>query len=273
MINLDNLIMPFDIEKPEVDVIIKRTENRMKSYIISMTNHHESTVATRRLLQSISMTKSNLQPFIFPAITPDTLDETIIQLFGKSVVPNVEWTYPKTEEENRYDIKSGLKLSYYPTKDIRKRISCTLSHYSLWLHCYQIEEPILILEHDSFFTKRFDYKDIKSRFTGDILGINDPLGATRRASIFSAKIRGKDDEKIHVSETPWVDDNMVPQGIAGNSAYIIKPEGAAKLISLTAEHGLWPNDAIMCKQLMPGKLQHIFPPYTKVTGMKSTTSL
>lgn len=264
--------MPLDIVKPEINVVAKRTENRMKSYIISMVNHHESTVSTRRLLQSIETTKSNLQPFIFPAITPQNLDETIVQLFGKSVAPNIEWTYPTTAEENRYDIKSGLQLSYYPTKDIRKRISCTLSHYSLWLHCYQIEEPILILEHDAFFTKKFDYANIKARFTGDILGINDPMGATRRATSFSEKVSG-DSQKIKVSETPWIDDRMVPQGIAGNSAYIIKPEGAAKLISLTAEHGLWPNDAIMCKQLMPGKLQHIHPYYTKVTGLKSTTSL
>jgi GR25 family glycosyltransferase involved in LPS biosynthesis len=264
--------MPFDIERPEIDVVTKRTENRMKTYIISMMNHHESTVSTRRLLGSINSTKSNLQAFVFPAITPETLDESIVQLFGKSVVPNIDWTYPKTEEENRYDIRSGLQLSYYPTKDLRKRIACTLSHYSLWLHCYQIEEPIMILEHDAFFTKRFDYKDVKVKFTGDILGINDPVGSTRRATIFKDKISGTD-ERIKVSETPWIDDRMVPQGLAGNSAYIIKPEGAAKLISLTAEHGLWPNDAIMCKQLLPGKLQHVYPFYTKVTGLKSTTSL
>lgn len=273
--------MPLEIEPPTLETVTERTKYRMKAYIISMVNNHDSTVGARKVIQSINLSKSNIQPFIFPAVTPDTLDETHKQLFGKSAVPNISWTYPTKESENRYDIRTGLQLSYYPTKDIRKRIACTLSHYSLWLHCYQIDEPIMILEHDASFIREFDYSKLQGKFTGDILGLNNPIGATRRASKFDEIVRKKYSDRwdklkkypiVDVMETPWIDNQMVPQGLAGNSAYIIKPEGAAALIALTAENGLWPNDAIMCKQLMPGKLQVAYPYYTKVTGMKSTTS-
>ena len=282
MNDLDEIIrwMPYQTEKPTLESVLERTKYRMKAYIISMINNHDSTVGARKILQSIKNTDSNIQPFVFPAVTPDNLESVKKALFGKSVVPNIQWTYPVTEADNRYDIRTGLQLSAYPTADIRKRISCTMSHYSLWLHCYQIDEPIMILEHDAVFTRTFNYKNIANKFTGDILGLNNPIGATRKASVFDKILKEKyaeanksAKETLVVTETPWIDDHMVPQGIAGNSAYIIKPEGAAKLISLTAENGLWPNDAIMCKQLMPRKLQVCYPYFTKVQGTPSTTSL
>ena len=43
-----------------VDGVMKRTQDTMKAYIISMLNDHDSTVATRRLLRSIESTKSNI---------------------------------------------------------------------------------------------------------------------------------------------------------------------------------------------------------------------
>lgn len=36
-------------------------------------------------------------------------------------------------------------------------ISCALSHISLWAHCVTINQPIVILEHDAVFDKKFDY--------------------------------------------------------------------------------------------------------------------
>jgi GR25 family glycosyltransferase involved in LPS biosynthesis len=63
----------------------------------------------------------------------------------------------------------------------------------------------------------------------------------------------------------------VPQGLAGNSAYIIKPKGAEELIMAVEKYGAWPNDAIMCKQLIPNMgVTRRF--YTKVQGLPSTTT-
>ena len=72
--------------------------------------------------------------------------------------------------------------------------------------------------------------------------------------------------------TPYVDEDMkVPQGLAGNSAYFIKPEGAEQMISLVYKYGMWPNDALMCRQLVNG-LGVTRKFYTKVQGLKSTTT-
>jgi GR25 family glycosyltransferase involved in LPS biosynthesis len=69
-----------------------------------------------------------------------------------------------------------------------------------------------------------------------------------------------------------IDEEHIPQGIAGNSAYIMKPSGAKKMLDLVAQFGLWPNDAIMCRQLVPtlGVTKTFF---TGVQGLPSTTTL
>jgi hypothetical protein len=71
--------------------------------------------------------------------------------------------------------------------------------------------------------------------------------------------------------SPWIDKPVVPQGLAGNSAYIIKPAGAKQMLDLVNEFGLWPNDAIMCRQLVP-KLGVTRKFYTTRQNIKSTTT-
>ena len=62
----------------------------------------------------------------------------------------------------------------------------------------------------------------------------------------------------------------MPQGLAGNSAYIIKPAGAKSILDAAREHGLWPNDALMCKQII-SNLGVTKTYYTRVQGLPSTT--
>ena len=38
----------------------------------------------------------------------------------------------------------------------RGEVACALSHISLWAHCAVIDQPIVILEHDSVMVKRFE---------------------------------------------------------------------------------------------------------------------
>ena len=148
-------------------------------------------------------------------------------------------------------------------KNIKAKVACTLSHKRLWERCIELNEPIMILEHDTIFTRFFEPFD----FEGDILGLNDPRGATRKSNVFHDRVSAKEG----VSDCPMVDYQNVPQGLAGNSAYIIKPSGAKHLLNLIDEYGFWPNDAIMCNQLCPNMLKVVYPYYTKVQGMKSTT--
>lgn len=50
---------------------------------------------------------------------------------------------------------SAIKITdHYLT---RGEVACALSHISLWLHCVSIDQPIVILEHDSVMIQKFDH--------------------------------------------------------------------------------------------------------------------
>ena len=75
-----------------------------------------------------------------------------------------------------------------------------------------------------------------------------------------------------IQDVPYVDESKdYPQGLAGNSAYIMTPKTAEQLLIKTKEIGMWPNDAIMCKQLCPW-IKCYKPYLTECQGIKSTTS-
>ena len=243
--------------------------NQTKAFIITMMNNHASTVAARKCLQSIKNTSSKINPFIIDATTPEVLNDHLKQ-FG---LTTADWSYPKSPAETRRDLNTGLTITGYRSDDLTKVISCLVSHMRLWRLCHEMNEAIIVLEHDALFTRSFDIEDIVKQFNGSILGLNDPRGATRKSSVYHTKLRHgvKPDQTIY--DIPWVDDDqLTPQGIAGNSAYLVTPTGAAKLLAKVREIGMWPNDALMCKQFFLG-LKQVFPYYTQVQGLKSTTTL
>jgi len=231
----------------------------MKAYSIVMSGHKGSELGFGRLQQTWRATKQSFSLEKFTAITPDNVNA----LMGSY---NIKWNYPWDKPE--LDFASGLVKNPYPTKNPKSRIACALSHYTLWKKCHDEGEPILVLEHDAVFTKTLDYEfTLESKY--DIIGINDPRGATRRARDYSIAVEKNIDI---IQRPPVIDDMKVPQGIAGNSAYIIKPRGAKKMLDLVNEYGLWPNDAIMCQQLV-STLGITKDYYTGVQGLTSTTSL
>jgi GR25 family glycosyltransferase involved in LPS biosynthesis len=177
----------------------------------------------------------------------------------------VRWNYPWVGKEQC--LQTGLLKAAYKTDNPKARVACALSHYLLWKRCVSIDEPIMILEHDAKFVEKIDFDINDSKMY--IVGINNPLGATRRAREFYTTIVNN---KTWIQLVPKVDHYDVPQGLAGNSAYIIKPEGASRMLKLVKEHGLWPNDALMCRQLVP-RLGVTKKFYTQVQGTRSTTSL
>ena len=141
---------------------------------------------------------------------------------------------------------------------------------------------MLIMEHDAYFMDRLKgYYAILDDNRWDIVGINEPRGNTRKAQVFHQKVYEAVDpehseasyvnDKIDIVPVPTIDSFDIPQGLAGNSAYIIKPNGAANLLLAVNKYGLWPNDAIMCKQLIPrmGVTKYHF---TDTQKLWSTTS-
>lgn len=231
----------------------------MIASVIAIPNHPVSQKAAALCIESSEKVGNNFKLYQFEAITPERVDEAMKKF-------NIKWNYPW--EGQVTDFASGLKKSAYRTANKLARVACAVSHYSLWNACAHGDDPHLIMEHDAIFTSKFDTNIIeKSKFL--ILGINNPIGATRKARVFYDKV--VENKNRSVISAPWIDDMNIPQGLAGNSAYIIKPEGARKMLKLVDEFGLWPNDALMCKQLIP-QLGVTTKFYTTVQGTPSTTS-
>lgn len=225
----------------------------MKAYIITLKDNETSINAALRCKHS-----ANIPIERFEAFTPRDVP-------AKMMEEKLTWTYPW--DTPKHDFATGLYLSPYRTQQKAARIACFLSHYELWKTCAHSEQPLMILEHDAIFTQPFDETAIM-KAKCDIIGINDPRGATRKAMDFHEKIQQRPQS---VQPVPRIDKPEVPQGLAGNSAYIIKPSGAKKMLELVKEYGAWPNDAIMCYQLIQG-LGVTKTYYTKVQGTRSTTS-
>lgn len=282
----------------------------IKAFIISLMNNHQSQVSTRNLLKSIEITGSLIQPFIMPATTPETIDQDLKSNFSEEYFQylykdsrrghrkELKYTWPKSPAEDHLDLSTGIYKRAYAAADWRKVAACTISHMRLWQHCIDLNEPILILEHDAYFIQKFYYRKIalcgktdthkphrdrpetKGEWTGGICGINSPFGTTRKASIFDFKLKNSIDQTDYyqslggLGTVPYVDepgDLPLPSGLPGNSAYIIKPWAARKLLDKVLEVGIWPNDALMCRQFFPW-LQHYTPYQTKVQGTPSTTT-
>lgn len=226
----------------------------MKAYAIVISGNEVSEYGYKRLVASSATVKNLFTVERFNAVVPGEVDS-----YG------VKWNYPW--EGQVVDFASGLVKTAYKTANPKARIACAISHFCLWQRTIALNEPILVLEHDALFINKIDFDINETKF--NILGINNPLGTTRKSAKYYDAIR---DNPAAYQPVPWIDDRSVPQGLAGNSAYIIKPEGAIDLLNAVKEFGFWPNDAIMCRQLIP-KLGVTKKYYTHIQQLKSTTTL
>lgn len=230
----------------------------MKAHCIVIENNDVSELGYRNLIASSFSVGNEFEINRYDAVTGD-------QAQGKLAEWNLRWNYPW--EGSELDIATGLLKNAYRTKDRNKRIACSLSHYGLWLRCFNEQETFLIFEHDAIFKEKLA-SWVTEASSYDIIGINDPRGATRKSKEFYDIVRSRE---ALIQRAPKIDNDQIPQGIAGNSAYVLKPSGAEKLLNLVKEYGLWPNDAIMCRQLVRTlAVTKVF--FTGVQGLPSTTT-
>ena len=254
---------------------------RLGAVIIADINNQVSLVAVRKLIKSIQNTESALAYIIMQATTPETLDYDLDQ-FG---MDRSFWSYPK-KGETTVDFASGLRLTGYAAQDQNKVIACAVSHMRAWaildLFRSDVGEGGVVLEHDALFVKKLTNQTATSlRRQDGVIGLNSPMNATRRSSIYhqhvldeaSTNIRTYTDEdgtQRRIVQAPWVDDDRkVPQGIAGGSAYYIGLNAIQAAFENIKQYGIWPNDAMLCRQL--ARCYQVFPYLTQVQGTPSTT--
>ena len=235
----------------------------MKAYVIKIAGQESG---VERLKRSIKDFDCNVRLEIFDGTIPDTISQDL-HTFKYYDGSKFRWTWPTDPSQNKIDMKSGLYKFYYEAANQQKKVACTISHMRLWDKCVTDNEPMIILEADAIFSRRFNVEEVRGT---TICGLNDPRGATRRAQDYHVQASYVSGARP-VPTVNRPDEPPMPQGIAGNSAYYITPEGAKAMLDLVTEHGAWPNDAIMCKELYP-KLRQIYPYMTRVIVTESTTT-
>ena len=238
-----------------------------------MSGNPDSVRMVEDLEKSVRVTSTNISLERFEAVVPKgdqggtSITDAMFEVFGNSV----RWTWPTENGETFICFRTGLHLKQYPAIDQRRVKACALSHFSLWAKCIDLDEPIVVLEHDAYFTRKFDPDNYADEEWG-VIGLNDPRGNTRKGQKFDSMIS----RQTGLQRVPKIDDASeppLPMGIAGNSAYIIRPHAAKDLLAKTLEVGMWPNDAIMCRQVFPW-LRVTYPYYTNVqAGISTTTKL
>ena len=227
-------------------------------YAIVIKGNKISETGYQKLSESSRGVGNEFHINLFDAVTPPLVDE----LMGTY---NIRWNWP--DSGTIHDKSTGLRKHAYggPPK---QRYACALSHFLLWELSAYLDVPILILEHDAIFIKAIDLPRLVESDFGCI-GINSPINATRLATKFDAIVKRNKDE--YVIPVPTIDVETIPQGLAGGSAYLIKPKMAEMAIEAVQTLGLWPNDAILCKQVFPNMLGVTTTYYTKTQGLQSTT--
>jgi len=107
----------------------------IKSYVITMIDNIRSVKATEQCIESAK--KFGYTPSIFKAIVPeDNLEEEF-----------------KKDDMSINDFSLDTKYS-----KLKPAMCCYLSHKALWRKCIELDENILVLEHDAIFIDKLPDK-------------------------------------------------------------------------------------------------------------------
>jgi GR25 family glycosyltransferase involved in LPS biosynthesis len=239
----------------------------LDAYIITMSNNAGSLdMAENLFINSCTV----VNPKKFEATQPASIYRHIQEVFGRQVA----WSWPTRSSDDEHCLYTGLYKKTYPAENQDRVVACALSHYRLWKLCVELDEEIVVLEHDARFLPTVSSEtilDILQDKSWGAVGLNDPRGNTRKGQLFHAKVAACGDG---INRVPIIDEPTelpLPMGLAGNSAYIIRPHMAKRLLEEVARIGMWPNDAVMCRQLFRD-LKVVYPYATTVVRGKSTTT-
>lgn len=219
---------------------------QLTAYVITLMGHEYSEAVAERCINS-GRDVGGISVDRFPAVSAECA-VSAMQARG------MRWTWGE----------NGAGLRHHPYAGrLEPRLGCAMSHLLLWERCVERGEPLLILEHDAVFIRKLESFAFKA-----ICQINDPAGATRRGQWWHEQMVARGPGVWPKTRLPQ--NLAVPDGLAGNSAYVIQPHAAQTLIELCHVHGVWPNDALMCAQLVPD-LEERYPFITRVEQSMSTT--
>lgn len=132
---------------------------------------------------------------------------------------------------DRYGITHFLNYTIYSKPGHR---GCFLSHFELWLKCVELNEPILILEHDGIFIRPLP-DDILENFE-DVLRLD---AYDRWKPNYNQLVSNSLSSTVSYNRRPtecYYHSNG--HYYVGAYGYIIKPKAAEKLIKFSKERGI-----------------------------------
>ena len=234
------------------------------AYIINVKGEQED--AVKRLKKSITNTESDITAKVFRASTPDTMEQDLKDMLCFDW-RDWRWNWPMSPDEEGLDIQTGVYKKMYRANNQLKVIACAVSHMRVWEEIIRNNRPAVVLESDAYFTRKFT----GMRKGLGAVGLCDPRGATRKSQVFHEYASASKTLKfVPVVNSP--DEDPIAQGFAGGSAYWMEPQFAERCFDKIKEVGMWPNDAFLCRENFLG-LRIVYPYYTKVQGVASTTTL
>jgi glycosyl transferase family 25 len=144
---------------------------------------------------------------------------------------------------------------------------CFLSHYYLWKKCVEINEPLIILEHDGYFIRDLP-TDILNRFM-DVLKLDklDPYSKSYDSDITSEQQLDLTISEYCNLQAKFLEKNQTGNYMRGAYSYIIKPHAAKKLLEWISTNGFVPADqqlgnAIIDIQVTTPTIARLHPAYS-----------
>jgi len=158
-----------------------------------------------------------------------------------------------------------LDIQHFGGGTIDAEIATFFSHYNLWLKCIELNEPILILEHDAILTDTplsllmMNYH--LEKFKGDLLNLGKPNWGSYWYKNFESEWLTKTDgihkrdicENKHNIYQVWDTEKGLchcdTMWLFGAHAYLLNPSGATKLVEGTSK-GILPADVYIRTNLL-----------------------
>lgn len=228
----------------------------MKAFVITIRDHEYSESCADRCIRSANRYGIKVEKFY-------GVDKHNAYVYLDDY--QLVWGWAENNTKVKICEHTGLHQFPYNTKDLRSKIACSLSHFLLWKKCIDLNEPILILEHDAVFIRELP----EIEFHGAIQ-INNPTGGGYKGKWHSNFMTKRSTIGVHPLTRKREETSIIPDGFSGGSAYIIKPWAAKEFVSAFHKYGVWPNDATICLQLFPW-LEEYYPFITQIEQTQSTS--
>lgn len=146
-------------------------------------------------------------------------------------------------EWQKHNLKE-FKFNQRIKKLNRGAIGCTISHLKLWKKCIQLQTPILILEHDAVMIRSIS-KNILDKFE-DVCNLDWLSRITSNYDVEVEQDRGQGVNLFKEKRPPYSGLELYNKShIKGAHSYIIKPQGAQKLIDWLWAHGVLSADVVI----------------------------